>query len=61
VISALERLKQKDHEFEANLCYVVKLCLKKGKKQKSEVIRSIKSSYTLPTGSLLWTGDVAQW
>jgi hypothetical protein len=28
VIPASERLKQENHEFEASLCYIVRLCLK---------------------------------
>jgi hypothetical protein len=29
VIPALRRLRQKDHKFEASLCYIAKLCFKK--------------------------------
>jgi hypothetical protein len=33
IILALRRLRQKDHEFEASLAYIVKSCLKKERRK----------------------------
>jgi hypothetical protein len=38
IIPALGRLRQEDHELEASLGYIVRPCLKKRKRKKSEQI-----------------------
>jgi hypothetical protein len=48
VIPALGRLRQEEHEFDANLGYIVKPCLKKPKEKKSN-LKSMASIHVKPT------------